>query len=511
MDKNKIVEAILAEWAMRSPDGLVGGYDTAENVHILNEIMGEYGINELDIGAGDFGVSLGDITPKSGIEAAELKKLKTPQSKFQRKDKKTGKIIVVGHPNYEDGTLLDDIKAGTAKVYTPAEKAKLELSPEVRAERIQNDIWEDMEAANGKNVGLDYVNQLISNFKKLKVSATLKNKFFNLYNNCSLKQALDIYNGNPSDLQVFIDAINDVRHQGLGKGELAFVYMLKNVKSGGIGDVDLLNVEGYGAVEVKEVGKGKEKVRISSSTLKGFARSDFKNAIEDMVSEIRRDEEFGKFLLEVLVGKNPDGTYIYPHPRTPTEEEVAALEKFIKDPKTADMGKNLFRSFVIVSAKLQINASGGKSTAKSKMSLDVDGSKKEFAITDADQARQQIQKISTNPDEKQTITLSVAPTVGIEDKSYLQIAKGLKFFDKNYNLKSISDEITKLVIGKYKGMLIVSGGKADTESGEKSSGPNRAKVVETKDIELEFDSIAQNGLVCAVKSDMSKLSGMGTL
>lgn len=511
MDKNKIIEDILAEWAMRSPDGLVGGYDTADNIQVLNEIMEEYGINELDIGTGDFGVSLGDIKPKTSQEAAELKKLKTPQSKFQKVDKKTGNVIVVGHPNYEDGTLLDDIKAGTAKVYTPAEKAKLELSPEARAERIQDNIWEDMEAVNGKNVGGDYVNQLINNFKKLKVSATLKNKFFDLYNNCSLKQALDIYNGKPADFQVFIDSINDVRHQGLGKGELAFVYMLRDVKSGGIGDVDLLNVEGYGAVEVKEVGKGKEKVRISSSTLKGFSRSDFKNAIEDLVSEIRRDEEFGKFLLEVLSGKNPDGTYIYPHPRTPTDDEKAALEKFIRDPKTADMGKNLFRAFVIVSAKLQVNSSGGNSTARSKLSLDVDGSKKEFAIADADEARKQIQKISTNPDEKQTITLSVAPTVGIEDGNHLQIAKGLKFFDKKYNLKTISDEITKLVVGKYKGMLIVSGGKGKTEDGESSTGPNRAKVVETKDIELEFDSIAQNGLVCVVKSDMSKLSGIGTL
>jgi len=46
MDKDKIIEAILAEWAMRSPDGLVGGNDTPENQKILREILEEFEITE---------------------------------------------------------------------------------------------------------------------------------------------------------------------------------------------------------------------------------------------------------------------------------------------------------------------------------------------------------------------------------------------------------------------------------------------------------------------------------
>ena len=41
MDKNKIINDILNEWAMRSHDGLVSGHDTPENMIVLNEILAE--------------------------------------------------------------------------------------------------------------------------------------------------------------------------------------------------------------------------------------------------------------------------------------------------------------------------------------------------------------------------------------------------------------------------------------------------------------------------------------
>ena len=44
MDKSKIIDDILNEWAMRSHDGLVGGHNTPQNMEILNEILAEKGI-----------------------------------------------------------------------------------------------------------------------------------------------------------------------------------------------------------------------------------------------------------------------------------------------------------------------------------------------------------------------------------------------------------------------------------------------------------------------------------
>jgi hypothetical protein len=55
MDKNKIINDILNEWAMRSHDGLVSGHDTPENMIVLNEILSEKGIatpKEKKIGLG---------------------------------------------------------------------------------------------------------------------------------------------------------------------------------------------------------------------------------------------------------------------------------------------------------------------------------------------------------------------------------------------------------------------------------------------------------------------------
>ena len=41
MDKNKIIDDILNEWAMRSHDGLVSGHDTPENQLVLQQILSE--------------------------------------------------------------------------------------------------------------------------------------------------------------------------------------------------------------------------------------------------------------------------------------------------------------------------------------------------------------------------------------------------------------------------------------------------------------------------------------
>ena len=45
MDKDKIIEYIVNEWAMHSHDGLASGYDTPENICVLENILFEYGMN----------------------------------------------------------------------------------------------------------------------------------------------------------------------------------------------------------------------------------------------------------------------------------------------------------------------------------------------------------------------------------------------------------------------------------------------------------------------------------
>ena len=49
MDKSKIINYVISEWAMRSHDGLASGHDSPENVQVLNEILEELGITEAPV------------------------------------------------------------------------------------------------------------------------------------------------------------------------------------------------------------------------------------------------------------------------------------------------------------------------------------------------------------------------------------------------------------------------------------------------------------------------------
>jgi hypothetical protein len=89
MDKNKIIDDILNEWAMRSHDGLVSGHDTPENMEVLNEILNEYGLEELWKGDWDVSDDVGD--KKTG---GRPKTLSLPRDRsYYDKDENGRKIV----------------------------------------------------------------------------------------------------------------------------------------------------------------------------------------------------------------------------------------------------------------------------------------------------------------------------------------------------------------------------------------------------------------------------------
>jgi len=489
MDKNKLIEDILMEWAMRSPDGLVGGHDTMENMEVLNEILTEQGLDELDMG--DFGVTDKLAKRKKGRPA----KLLVPRDTFWRTDKKTGKTIVVGHKNYANGTFLDDIKANSPKVpfYTAAETAKQEMDPELRQKRINDNVWEDLGAPNGKAVPANSVAQIKNELEKSKVVNFAKS----IYNQKSLKEALALYNTNSGNEERFVNAMNAVKHHGLGRGELAFVFMLENVKSGGTGDVDLINVQGYGKVEVKEAGSAKtrEAIRISSSTLAGFSNSEIKKAIENLAQVLRENSELGDFLVKVLDEKDPaTNEYYYPGGRPASSKELEIFKDWVKSPNTADMPKGIFRCLVIISVKLELPIK--RVNSASKVAITVGKDKQEFKTDPSDTLTQldALNKAATDaPNKSHRVTLKVAPAADTSgDQRYKDMAMDLKFFDRKYNLATISEEITELLIKKYKAMLIVS-----------AAGENKAEVIDTDSIKLVFDGMAQNMIACTVETNFS--------
>lgn len=89
MDKHKIIDEVLAEWAMRSPDGLVGGHDTPENIAVLNEILDEYR------GQGTLG--------KKFLQPYD------PKDAGLNPNKDPSKWYVQGHKKIKDGTPYSQI------------------------------------------------------------------------------------------------------------------------------------------------------------------------------------------------------------------------------------------------------------------------------------------------------------------------------------------------------------------------------------------------------------------
>ncbi len=86
MDNDKVIDEILTEWAMRSPDGLAGGHDTPENMAVLDEILSETKV----------------------------------ESKLVPDPNNPGEFLVKGHPRYFDGTSYSDILAGHVEPRDPA-------------------------------------------------------------------------------------------------------------------------------------------------------------------------------------------------------------------------------------------------------------------------------------------------------------------------------------------------------------------------------------------------------
>jgi hypothetical protein len=486
MDKNKLIDEILAEWAMRSPDGLAGGHDTPENVAVLNELMREHNITELTMG--DWGVT----DKLSKVKKGRPTTLPVPRSDFYRTGK-DGKTYVVGHKNYANWTSLDAIKANDPKVifYTQAQKDKLELDNELRAERIRASVFEDMKAKNGKAIPEESVDEI----EKVLRAANVLKYATSIYNTKTVEEAIEIYNTNSGEQKRFVDAMNSVKHMGLGRGELAFVFMLKDVKSGGTGDVDLLNVEGYGAVEVKEVDgvRQKESIRISSSTLHGFSNSVLKNAIESLAHTLRKRQDFGEFLLKVLNGRDKEtNELLFPGARQPSEEEYSMFEEFVKSPNTADMPKGIFRCLVIIAVKLELPIK--KKNKGAGVSISINDNITDFKI-DSKNVAAQIDAIMNgfkkNPAKPQKISFDVFPVETGTDESYKNMALDQKFFDSEYTLATISDEIVGLLVDKYKAILVVS-----------AKGVNKAQLISTDTIELTFDGMAQNMLMCSVETKL---------
>lgn len=400
MDKSKIIDYIISEWALRSHDGLASGHDTDANVAVLREILNENGLDENDI-----------------MELSALME-KNPSKK------------------------------------ATAQPESLERGDDIRFTRKENEIFRHYGSPQGKDVrpdDVDHVKNSIHAYDKSR-------KFTRLYNKLDLATAIQEYGKHDS----VINAIDGRERKGLGRGELVFIFMLKDYRSGGTADVDLLYAEASGNIEMKELtGKSKKTImKISAPTLTGYSASAFKAAVDELSVALHREPDLGPFLERVLVGtKEGTSEPLYPSKdaKSLTTKQVSALKEFLAQRKTTEMSVTLFSALEIIIQKL--NASDANipkdKVSAARANIVVGRDNQEFRVENPQDVKRDMEKASLNPTKGTNINLKVSLGTTKNDAELEQLAKSLSFFKDNYTIDKISAEITKLVGGKYSGLLVI--------------------------------------------------------
>ena len=458
MDKNKIIDDILNEWAMRSHDGLVSGHDTPENIEVLNEILNEYGMSQEQINemtSDLFGEA--KKSANAGEDYEYLFKVTDPKNK-----NKVLKLISVGHPDQEK--YPDYPKA---QQYTGPH----DLSPEqykVANDKNINDALASSETdptfkkfRNIKKVSLANVRKLKEVFQ-LFDDQTIVEKYRALYDSIStIEEAIKIYKGElRPEFQSLINKIDDTRFAGAGRGEIPIVFILKGASSGGNRKMDIVFAElgdKEGGVEVKEVTGGT--IAISAPTLDGFSNSPFNIAIHELALAVNKMPKMKDFLTKVLkdVGISKGGLYPDMGTDSNLDKHIQAIKSFFEDPKVGEVSQFLLDAIFLVSEKInrrrKTRNNNGKESAAS-IDIDIGNKHREFKVPD-----EKIPDLNAAVDaargEKTTLNIPIAPKDEESDEAIADKAIKLSFFKENWDHVRVQKEIMELITKKYKKMIII--------------------------------------------------------
>lgn len=493
MDKNKFIDEILAEWAMRSPDGLVGGHDTPENMAVLNEILAEKMTPEEKEAKAKAKEALRisrEEEKKKRKEEEERKKnlpatvpeeaLKVDYFKDKKKDGRT-LSMTKNNPYYPDNIPFELVKSGKADM--SIEGLRLHLGDKIE----------------GKGFTESHIDLILSAIQKYQPKG--KKKFIEYYNKCDIYEAIKVFEEYPE----IVSAIEGGKKTLLGRGELTFVFLLKGAKTGGQG-VDILLVEGLGSVEVKEVTKKELKVQISAATFGGWNRSDTKTAIDELATEVRHDKNFAAYLIdEVLLGKDKNGNSKYPAVdrnkrklKSVSSTQIEKIKDFFEGTRTTEMHASTFYALEWIWQKLlspfpkEENDSNTDTLGRAKISISVGDDTKSFKLTNPQKASETLRSVSAalNSNVKNVpVNLDVSAEMGdsLDKKSaneeYYYLARSLDFFKKRITKEFITREINQIAKTKYNGYLVIYGGK------EGGGGNYKAIFADTNKSLLEFSSL----------------------
>ena len=417
MDKSKIINDILSEWALRSPDGLASGPDTIENASILHEILAEKT----------------EINPLS--------------SKYF--EKKGAKLVAKSHPLYNDGTSYDMIKSGQASLRW-------------KAPNSEEQKWTKTFLTTQKGFLEKYVDGILKAIEYL--SKEEQSDFFknhlDMENIESAISYLNVKKDNP-DFSKFLTALDKAKASAAGNGENILVLLIKGAKTMGSKSGDILLPDGK-KVDVKEKTDDKDEIRVSLAAFGPgrFEKIPYIKDLSELIVNCRNPEiaDGLKTLVKEAKLEDKGGS-------SKRLNEYTEVIEFIDNPSMIRLNSSVISGLQTLRLHiLELNREEyAKQTGTNKVEFDIRNTTDLLAIKKMD--ADQINKIKNPNPEGSEVSITVSP---IEDTArqmeiIIPRIKRLGFFKYDpkktatYDPISVADEMFDVLSsgeGSYTGGII---------------------------------------------------------
>lgn len=375
---NKQIDDILLDWAMESHDGLLSGPWTNENVTALKNVLVSHKVSNIECDR--------ILTEVMGLEEAPRLSDEERQRRQAEKDAK-------------------------------AELRRRAREPE---KSVAGDVFSQLRIDKGlSNVFVDSMKKIVIKYPDY----LSKYDSIDVPNSDNFPLVVEEYN--KLENHAVNREINSITGPSLGKGELIFVWLIKNCKSGGSGKGDVILSNGQ-KIDAK-VYESDKSFRIEQNSIDNFQGLPFFVALMDLVSELRSDPMVKDVLISIL-NTNIEGESPI-HPST-----IIKTTEFIENLNLDTVSRSAFNGLFELGKRLKDMEVENESDV---LSINAKGEKFTAALTNPSEVIPNVSRLSS----PKTVKMDVAPIEDPSGKVIIPRLKRLKFFSENIDAQRITNEI----------------------------------------------------------------------
>jgi len=476
MDKHKIIDEVLAEWAMRSPDGLVGGHDTPENIAVLNEILDER-VNLPNIFQSNFEKKAMKLSQqeRDTINPLDLKYFKVSGT-FNNPTISSDET----HPVFGGGIYFKSFQDEAKFIKTLFPKTELPSQKEL--DKFFVDGKYKLISSNKKKWDIPFLE-----LKKGFNSASAQ-KIYDAINVLSTRNATEFLDtkldnltpeaaiqyvnakANESDFSKFIVELDKARSTvkrksdevegpsgAAGRGEYIMVLLIKDSKSGGAKSGDIILPDGK-KIDVKEADNS---FRVSAAAFGPgrFEKIPYVHAVNDLAIRCR-DPQIAKVMLDLIEQADMQDKIETGKRGRKLQEKAGAIE-FVKNPSfrtlTASkiIGLEALRQYVIDIKR----GEEGKAVAADKVEFDVKNTTELLKVKKIEEP--DLNKIKNPDPQGSEVKVTVEPIEKEKQEMEIILPKIKKFeffrLDAMYDPVTVANEMFDVMStgeGNYTGGVI---------------------------------------------------------